>query len=48
MCLGSFCMCLKRKNHDVLPPPEAFVDKTYEKYRFDPEEGNGAVDSDDD
>lgn len=38
VCVGSFCMCLKRKDHDVLPPPEAFVDKRYEKYRFDPEE----------
>lgn len=27
VCVGSTCMCLKRKDHDVLPPPEAFVDK---------------------
>lgn len=38
VCVGSTCMCLKRKDHDVLPPPEAFVDKRFEKYRFDVEE----------
>lgn len=31
MLCGSFCLFLKRKEHDVLPPPEAFVDKRFEQ-----------------
>lgn len=33
--IGSCCLCLKRKDHDVLPAPETFVDKAFEKYAIE-------------
>mmetsp|Transcript_15625 Transcript_15625/g.54273 ORF Transcript_15625/g.54273 Transcript_15625/m.54273 type:complete len:345 (-) Transcript_15625:41-1075(-) len=32
---AAFCLFLKRKAHDVLPPPDAFVDPRYLKYGRD-------------
>lgn len=31
--IAQFCLCLKRKHYDVLPPMKPVVDQRFEKYR---------------